>query len=72
MGISKTERAKEIEMKTYRMIVTTEQSNGRGATSVQSEITRHLTEAELDSARANARLGAPTGSTRTIRVKSER
>lgn len=55
-------------MKTYRMAVKVQDTNGR----THTEYTRHLTEAQLPGAREAARQGATFGSIRTIRVVEEK
>jgi hypothetical protein len=56
---------------TYRMIVRTETTNSAGRTDRKAEIIHHIPEAEVESHRAAARLSAPRGATRTIKVVSE-
>lgn len=58
-------------MKTYRMIVKTETVDKAGKPTANTERVRHIPEAHLDERRATARMSAPMGATRTIKVVSE-
>jgi hypothetical protein len=55
-------------MQVYRMIVKTETVGTDGRALNTREIIGHLTEDELPARRNAAKLSAPLGSTRTIRV----
>lgn len=67
----KREAREKQMLKTYRMIVTTETPGPRGSTDVQREQIRHIPESELCDRRNAARMGAPLGSTRLIKVLEE-
>jgi hypothetical protein len=67
MSISKNERGRK-KMQAYRMIVKTETVGTDGRTLKTREIIGHLMENELPARRNAAKLSAPHGSIRTIRV----
>ena len=54
------------------MIIETETPGPRNSTDWSREQIRNIPEHEVDSRRAGARLSAPRGSTRTIKVLEER
>lgn len=59
-------------MQTYRMQIKTETVNEAGRTVRHTETVPNLLESELEQRRNAARLSAPRGATRTIRVTATR
>lgn len=57
---------------THAMIIRTETVNAAGRQSTTTERIPHIMTGELDRYREAARVSAPRGSTRTIRVVDER